>query len=57
MILFEKFGQHQPLNRRVERYALEGVSVSPSTIADAVGACCSVLGPLLRRLEAPRHGG
>jgi transposase len=24
MILFEKFGQHQPLNRQAERYALEG---------------------------------
>jgi transposase len=52
MILYEKFGQHQPLNRQVERYALEGVPVSLSTIADAVGACCSVLGPLLRLLEA-----
>jgi len=25
MIVFEKFGQHQPLNRQAERYALEGV--------------------------------
>jgi transposase len=24
MILFEKFGQHQPLNRQSERYAREG---------------------------------
>jgi hypothetical protein len=24
MILFEKFGQHQPLNRQSERYAHEG---------------------------------
>jgi len=23
MIMFEKFGQHQPLNRQPERYALE----------------------------------
>ncbi len=52
MILYEKFGQHQPLNRQVERYALEGVPVSLSTIADAVGARCSVLDPLLRLLEA-----
>ena len=57
MILYEKFGQHQPLNRQVERYALEGVPVSLSTIADAVGACCSVLDPLLRLLEAPCDGG
>ena len=52
MILFEKFGQHQPLNRQVERYAREGVPISLSTAADAVGASCKVLEPLLRRVEA-----
>jgi transposase len=52
MILFEKFGQHQPLNRQVERYAREGVPISLSTAADAVGAACSVLDPLLRLIEA-----
>ena len=34
MILFEKFGQHQPLNRQSERYAREGVDLSLSTLAD-----------------------
>jgi transposase len=52
MILFEKFGQHQPLNRQVERYAREGVPIALSTAADAVGAGCAVLAPLLRRIEA-----
>src|ERR1700726_4295307 len=52
MILYEKFGQHQPLNRQTERYALEGVPISLSTIADAVGACCTVLEPLSWLLEA-----
>jgi transposase len=52
MILFEKFGQHQPLNRQVERYAREGVPISLSTAVDAVGASCSALAPLLTRLEA-----
>ena len=52
MILFEKFGQHQPLNRQAERYAREGVDLSLSTLADQVGACCSVLAPVFRRLEA-----
>ena len=28
MIMFEKFGQHQPLNRQSERYALEGAPVA-----------------------------
>src|ERR1700674_4284444 len=53
MILFEKYGQHQPLNRQSERYAREGVPLSLSTLADQVGACCAALAPLLRRVE--RH--
>jgi hypothetical protein len=36
MILFEKYGQHQPLNRQAERYAREGVPLSLSTLADQV---------------------
>jgi transposase len=52
MIMFEKFGQHQPLNRQAERYAREGVPLSLSTLADQVGACCVVLTPLLQRLQA-----
>ena len=52
MLLFEKFGQHQPLNRQAERYAREGVPFSLSTLADQVGAGCAVLEPLLRRVEA-----
>jgi hypothetical protein len=46
MVLFEKFGQHQPLNRQSERYAREGVELSLSTPADQVGACAAALGPL-----------
>jgi len=46
MVLFEKFGQHQPLNRQSERYAREGVDLSLSTLADQVGACVAVLRPL-----------
>jgi transposase len=53
MIMFEKFGQHQPLNRQSERYALEGVPIALSTMADAVGAVCASLDPLLRLVE--RH--
>jgi transposase len=52
MIMFEKFGQHQPLNRQAERYALEGVPIALSTMADAVGSVCSVLDPLWRLIEA-----
>lgn len=53
MILYEKFGAHQPLNRLCERYALEGVPIALSTMADAVGAGCLALRPVLQALE--RH--
>ena len=52
MIVFEKFGQHQPLNRQAERYALEGVPIALSTMADSVGSVCAVLNPILRLVEA-----
>jgi len=52
MIVFEKFGQHQPLNRQAERYALEGAPIALSTMADAVGAICAALDPLRRLVEA-----
>ena len=46
MILFEKYGTHQPLNRQRDRYAREGVDLSLSTLADQVGACTVALRPL-----------
>jgi transposase len=52
MIAFEKFGQHQPLNRQAERYAREGVPLSLSTLADQVGAVCTVMQPVFERIEA-----
>jgi transposase len=52
MILFEKYGQHQPLNRQSERYAREGVPLSLSTLADQVGACAAALMPLHELIRA-----
>ncbi|MGR3593477.1 MAG: IS66 family transposase [Limimaricola soesokkakensis] len=52
MIVFEKFGQHQPLNRQAERYAREGVELSLSTLADQVGAVTGLLEPLHALIEA-----
>lgn len=52
MVLFEKYGQHQPLNRQSERYAREGIDLGLSTLADHVGTVTHVLMPLFRRLEA-----
>ena len=46
MLVFEKYGAHQPLNRQRDRYAREGVDLSLSTLADQVGACTVALKPL-----------
>ena len=54
MILFEKYGCHQPLNRQSERYAREGVDLDLSTLADHVGAGAAVLAPLHELIRA--HG-
>ena len=51
-ILFEKYGQHQPLNRQRDRYAREGIDLSVSTLADQVGACAVALRPMHDLIEA-----
>ena len=51
-IVYEKYGQHQPLNRQSERYAREGVQLSVSTLADQVGACAFALRPLHELIAA-----
>ena len=51
MILFEKFGQHRPLNRQSERYRREGIDLSLSTLADQVGTCTMALQPLYALIE------
>lgn len=51
MILFEKYGQHQPLNRQIERYGLEGIALSLSTVVDQIGGCCAVLAPIFQGIE------
>jgi transposase len=57
MIVFEKYGQHQPLNRQAERYAREGVDLSLSTLADQVGGCAAVLRPIYDLIRAHVFSG
>ena len=52
MLLFEKYGQHQPLNRQADRFAREGVPLSISTLADQVGAATFALMPIYKLIEA-----
>ena len=53
MILYAKFGEHQPLNRQSESYAREGIDLDVSTLADWVGACTASLAPLIELIR--RH--
>jgi transposase len=57
MILFEKYGQHQPLNRQSERYGREGIDLSVSTLADQVGGCAALLRPLYECIRAHVFAG
>jgi transposase len=57
MIVFEKYGQHQPLNRQAERYAREGVDLSLSTLADQVGGCAVLLRPIYELIRAHVFAG
>ena len=57
MILFEKYGQHQPLNRQSERYARERIDLSVSTLADQVGGCAMLLRPLYELVRAHVFAG
>jgi transposase len=51
MILYAKFGEHQPLNRQSASYAREGIDLDTSTLADWVGACTAVLAPMVELIR------
>lgn len=53
MVAFDKYGQHQPLNRQSERIAREGIDLSLSTLADLIGHACVALSPIHELIE--RH--
>jgi transposase len=53
MILYAKFGQHQPLNRQSDTYRREGIDIDTSTMADWVGSGAAVTMPLYELIR--RH--
>ena len=53
MILYAKYGEHQPLNRQSDVYAREGIELDVSMLADHVGTCTAVLHPLYELIR--RH--
>jgi transposase len=42
MILYAKFGEHQPLNRQSKSFACEGIELDVSTLADWVGVWVAI---------------
>jgi transposase len=52
MIAYDKFGLHQPLNRQSERFGLEGIPLSVSTLADLIGATCVALKPVYNFIKS-----
>ena len=58
MVLFEKFGQHQPLNRQSERYAREGVELSLSMpIPTKPPLCSDLIAPPDSEMISPPGAG
>ena len=57
MVLYGKFGNHQPLNRQSEGFSREGLDLSVSTLADWIGACTATLAPLTELIRQHVMGG
>ena len=57
MILYAKYGNHQPLNRQSEGFGREGLDLSVSTLADWVGASTATLAPLTELIRQHVMGG
>jgi transposase len=53
MVLHDKYGSHQPLNRQSGAFVREGIDLDVSTLADWVGACSATLAPLIALIH--RH--
>jgi transposase len=51
-IMFDKFGQHMPLNRQSTRFKCEGIDLSTQTLADQVGHVTFAVKPLFDMIEA-----
>ena len=52
MILYTKYGRHQPLNRQRESFTRERIELDVSTMADGVGVCTASLAPLVELIRS-----
>lgn len=50
-IIIDKYVDHLPLYRQVERFRREGVTLAASTISGWLTACCTLLDPLYQQLK------
>ena len=50
-VMFDKFAQHQPLNRQSRRFKAEGIDLSTQTLADQVGHVSATVKPLFDLIE------
>jgi transposase len=51
-VLIEKYVDHLPLNRQLQRFKREHIAIAPSTIVDWVKQSCALLYPLYEVLKA-----
>lgn len=57
-IIIDKYTDHLPIHRQVQRFEREGIKLPASTLTDWISATCSLLGPLYethRKLVLESH--
>lgn len=50
-IIIDKYVDHLPIYRQVERFKREGITMSASTLSGWLTACCTLLDPLYQQLK------
>jgi len=50
-ITIEKYADHLPLYRQIERFKRSGISIAPSTMSDWITAACELITPLYEVLK------
>lgn len=50
-IVIDKYTDHLPVHRQVQRFEREGIKLSSSTLTDWIGGTCALLGPLYETLK------
>ena len=50
-ITIEKYADHLPLYRQIERFKRSGITIAPSTMSDWISASCELISPLYEVLK------